>query len=197
MSQQLANCLIAVAVNLAGMLTIYLVLAHLLVRLTWRGRGVFGVIAMIVVAQLFWIVPALLIVVPRDPPSASSYALWFGNWLVSGFGVVLLRQTARRIPRQLEDSARMDGLGAMGTFRYAILPFVVRDLGVIAFFAVMATLLPFWAFVTQPEAGNSIVLFQRTSSPTQQIGMMIGCSLVGALFVVAIFFLARRSQSVR
>jgi ABC-type maltose transport system permease subunit len=91
----------------------------------------------------------------------------------------------------------MDGLGTMATLRHAILPFVVRDLGVIALFAVMATLLPFWAFVTQPEAGNSIVLFQRTSSPTQQIGMMIACSLVGALFVVAIFFLARRSQSVR
>ncbi|HXM32695.1 MAG TPA: hypothetical protein VN921_03505 [Chthoniobacterales bacterium] len=191
MSQQLANCLIAVAVNLAGMLALYLVLAHLLARLTWRGRGVFGVIATVVVAQLFWIGPALLIVVPRDPEGASSYALWFGNWLVSGFSVVLLGQTARRIPRQLEDSARVDGLGVMGTCRHAILPFVRRDLGVIAIFTVMATLLPFWGFITLPDAGNSIVLFQRAASPTQQIGMMIACSLLGALPLIAIFFFVK------
>ena len=197
MSQQFAACLIAVGANLAGMLALYLVLAHLLVRLAWRGRGVFGVIAMIIVAQLFWIVPALLLVVPRDPGGASSYALWFGNWLVSGFGVVLLWQTAGRIPRQLEDSARVDGLGAIGTFRHAILPFVRRDLGVIAILTVMATLLPYWSSINLPSAGNSIVLFRRTASSTQAIGMTIACSLGGALFVVAIFFLAKRSQAVR
>jgi multiple sugar transport system permease protein len=186
----------ASAVNLAGMLALYLALAHLLARLAWRGRGIFGVIAVIVVAQLFWILPALLIVVPRDSDSASSYALWFGNWLVSGFGVVLLEQTAQCIPRQLEDSARMDGLGAMGTFRHAILPFVRRDLALIALFTVMATLLPYWGSINLPDAGNSIVLFQRASSPTQQIGMMVACSLLGALFVVAIFFLVKRSQAV-
>jgi multiple sugar transport system permease protein len=192
MSQQLAVCLVAVAVNLGGTLVIYAVMAHALAKLAWRGCGIFGVLLVIVVAQLFWIVPALLIVVPRDPEGASSYALWFGNWIVSGFGIVLLSQRAKNIPRSLEDSARLDGLGAFGTWRHAVFPFVKRELGLLAVFTVMATLLPFWAFINQPDTANVIVLYQRASTPAEQIGMMIACSLMGAVFVIAIFLLAKR-----
>jgi multiple sugar transport system permease protein len=194
MAQPLAVCLIAVAANLAAMLVIYSSLTLLLTRLSWRGRGIFSVIVLIVVAQLFWIVPALLIVAPRSPDNSASYALWFGNWLVCGFAILFLWKTAQRIPVQLEDSARLDGLGAFGTWRHVIFPFVRRDLGLIALFTIMATLLPFWAFITLPEAGDIIVLYQRPSSLVERIGMMAAGSLVGALPLAAIFFLARRGD---
>jgi ABC-type sugar transport system, permease component len=194
MSQQLAVCLIAVAVNLVGMLVIHTVLANALAKLVWRGHGVFGVVAIIVVTQLFWILPALLIVA-RDADSASSYALWFGNWIVSAFGIVLLYQRAKCIPRSLEDSAKMDGLGVFGTLRQVVLPFVQRDLGLIAFFTLIATLLPFWGLLNQPDTANVIVLYQRVSSPAERIGMMIACSLAGALIVIAIFLVAKPRSS--
>jgi|GEM_PF-1137370 len=195
MSQQLAVCLIAVAVNLAGMLVIYSLMTHLLAPFAWHGRGIFGLIVVIVVAQLFWIAPALLIVGARKPDSSASYALWFGNWLVCGFALVLLGQTAKRIPRQLEDSARLDGLGWFGVWRHVIFPFVRRDLGLIALFTIMATLLPFWAFITLPEASDVIVLYQRALSPAEQIGIMAAGSLIGALPLIAIFFFARGRPS--
>ena len=159
MSQQLAVCLIAVAVNCGGMLVIYAVMAHALAKHAWRGRGVFGVVTIIVVAQLFWILPALLIVAPRDAESVSSYALWFGNWIVAGFGIVLFSHRAKDIPRSLEDSARLDGLGGFGTWRHAVFPFFRRDLVLLAIFTVMATLLPFWGSINQPDTANVIVLF--------------------------------------
>jgi multiple sugar transport system permease protein len=194
MSQQLAVCLIAVAVNLGAMLLIYAVLANALAKLAWRGRGVFCVVAIIVLAQLFWMLPGLLIVAPRDADSASAYALWFGNWLVSGFSIVLLYQRPKCIPRSLEDSARMDGLGAFGTWRHVVLPFVRRDLGLIAFFTLIATLLPFWGLINQPDTANVIVLYQRVASPAERIGMMVACSLVGALIVIAIFLVTKRRR---
>ena len=43
------------------------VMADALAKFAWRGRGIFGVLAVIVLAQLFWILPALLIVVPERP----------------------------------------------------------------------------------------------------------------------------------
>jgi ABC-type glycerol-3-phosphate transport system permease component len=191
MSQQLAVCLSAIAVDLAAMLVIYSCTTLLLARLAWHGRGIFGVIVMIVLTQLFWIGPAILIVGARSPDSSASYALWFGNWLVGGFGLVLGWQTAKRIPRQLEDSARLDGLGQFGTWRHVIFPFVRRDLGLIALFTIMATLLPFWAFITLPEASDVIVLYQRASSPAERVGMMAAGSLIGALPLIAIFFFAK------
>jgi ABC-type glycerol-3-phosphate transport system permease component len=194
MSQQLAACLVAVAVNLVGMMAIYAVMTQAVARLAWRGRGIFGVFALIVVAQLFWIVPALLIVIPRDPDGASSYALWFGNWLVSGFSLALFSQSAMRIPIALHDSARLDGLGGFGTWRHAVFPFVRRDLVLIAIFTVIATLLPFWGLINQPDTANVIVLFQRFSSPAERTGLMIACSLAGALLLIAIFLVAKRRR---
>ena len=188
MSQQLTVCLIAVAANLVGVLIIYAVMAQALARFVWRGRGTLALIALIVIAQLFWIAPALLIVVPRDSDGASSYALWFGNWIVLGFAIVLFLRKATNIPRSLEESARMDGLGAFGAWRQIVLPFVRRDLGLMALFTVMATLLPFWAFITEPNTGNSIVVFQRFLSPQGRLAMMVAVSLIGALPLIAIFF---------
>jgi multiple sugar transport system permease protein len=194
MSEQLTVCLIAVATNLVVMLGIYSVMTHLLARLAWQGRGVSPVVLAIVVAQLFWIAPAFLIAVAREPDQAASYALWFGNWLVCGFAVAFLWRTAMRIPKQLEDSARLDGLGFFGTWRHVILPFVRRDLGLLALLTVMATLLPFWAFINLPDADRSIVLFQRSFSPQGRMVMMAAGSLIGALPLVAILFLVTRER---
>lgn len=195
MSKQLTVCLIAVATNLVAMFLIYSIMAHLLARLAWKGRSVLAVILTIVVAQLFWIAPAFLIAGAREPDHAASYALWFGNWLVCGFAVVLLWRTALRIPKQLEDSARIDGLGGFGTWRHVILPFVRRDLGLLALLTVMATLLPFWAFINLPDADKSIVLFQRFFSLQGRIVMMAAGSFIGALPLIAILFLVGGTRS--
>jgi multiple sugar transport system permease protein len=195
MSEQLVVCLLAVATNLVAMLLIYSIMGHLLVRLAWRGRGAFGVILMIVLAQLFWIAPAFLIAGARQPDHASSYALWFGNWLTCGFAVVLFERRAKEIPPQLADSARLDGLGSFGTWRSVVFPFLRRDLALLALFTIMATLLPYWAFINLPEADRSIVLFQRSFSPGGRIAMMTAGSLIGALPLVAVFFLEGRALS--
>jgi len=196
MSKQLTVCLIAVATNLVVMLAIYSVMTHLLARLAWKGRGVLAVILTIVAAQLFWIAPAFMIAGARDPDHAASYALWFGNWLVCGFAVALLWRTVLRIPRHLEDCARFDGLGAFGTWRHVILPFVRRDLGLLALLTVMATLLPFWAFINLPDADRSIVLFQRSFSLQGRIVIMAAGALIGALPLIAVlFFIRGRSTS--
>ena len=59
----------------------------------------------------------------------------------------------------------------------------------------MATLLPFWAFINLPEADRSIVLFQRFFSLQGRIAVMMAGSLIGALPVIAIFFLEGRALS--
>jgi ABC-type glycerol-3-phosphate transport system permease component len=192
MSEALQNCLIVVAANLAGMLIIYSLMAFMLARLGWHGRGMGLVFATLALAQLFWLVPAILILGPNSADALAAWTIWFGNWLVSGFGIVLLWQAGQKIPRQMEDSARLDGCGVFGTFRHVILPLVRREVGLLAVLTVMATLLPFWALVTTPNAGDSFIVFQRVSSSATRIGMMLAGSLLGMLPVIAIFFFARR-----
>ena len=196
MSEQLATCLMSVVANLAGMLVIYSIMAHLLAGVV-RGRGTFGVIVMIVVAQLFWIAPALLIVSAGNPHRSASCSLWYGNWLVCGFALVLLLQTTKQIPRQLGDSARLDGFGLVGTWRHIIFPFVRRDLGLIALFTIMATLPPFWALINVAGVSDLLARYHRPPTSLGLGGVMAVGSLVGTLPLIAILFLAKRSKTVR
>jgi ABC-type glycerol-3-phosphate transport system permease component len=192
MSQELVTCLIAVAANLLGMVVIYSLLSQALARLAWDGRGTVTVIVLIAAAQLFWIAPALGIVEARPSGHAGSYALWFGNWLVCGFSLVVLWKSVARIPIALADAARIDGLGAFALWRQAVLPFVRRDLLILAAFTVMATLLPFRGCLTLPGAGSSIVVFQRFLSTSGRLVFMAVLSIAGALPLLGIFLLVRR-----
>jgi len=192
MSEQLTTCLMAVAANLAGMLLIYAVVSHALARVALRRRGAYLVIVLILITQVFWIAPALLIVDPRSSSHASSCALWFGNWLVTGFGLVLLWKAAARIPVALEDSARLDGLSGFATWRQVVFPFVRGELAIVGIFTVMATLLPFWGFINQPDTANIITIFERLSGPGERLAMMLAGSLAGAVPLVAIFLAVKR-----
>jgi ABC-type glycerol-3-phosphate transport system permease component len=173
------------------MMAVYSVMSHFIAGLVCQGRGVFGVIALIALAQLFWIAPAFLIET-QGGDRAGSYALWLGNWLVSGFSIVLFLKSAARIPVALLDAARIDGLGGLATWHHAVFPFVRRDLGIVAIFTVMATLLPFWGVINLPDS-NVVTLFERTSTFGEHaIRMAIG-SLVGSIPLIAIFFAAKKA----
>src|SRR3954453_15577102 len=96
------------------------------------------------------------------------------------------------MPVALLDAARIDGLGALATWRHAVLPFVRRDIAIVAAFTVMATLLPFWGLMNLPDS-NVVTLFERTSTFAQHaIRMAIG-SFVGTIPLIAIFFAAKKT----
>jgi ABC-type glycerol-3-phosphate transport system permease component len=195
MSQLLITGLIAIGVNLAGMMIIHAVIGHFLVGFAWKRRGAAAALVLILVAQFFWIAPALLIANPQDTPdNPAAYALWFGNWIVTAFVIVLLSRTANAVPPQLSDAARLDGLSGFATWRHVTFPYFARDLGIVALLTVMATLLPYWACLTLPEAGNSIVIFQRLLSASGRLALMAIVSFAGALPLLALFFAAKRSS---
>lgn len=199
MPQLLLISLIAVSANLIAMILAYSLMADALLRFYWRGRGAIAVTATILVAGLFWIVPTfvLALVDLYAPPGA----LWFGNWLISGCSIVILCQRVRWIPRELEDSARMDGLGWFGTYRHIVLPLVRRELALIALLTVMATSLLFWAAFTGPALTKHlppwlylvlpIGVEHGPSLAAMWLTMIIG-SVVMALPVILIFFFAKR-----
>lgn len=192
MSEQLTICLIAVTVNLGGMVIVFSILSHLLARLAGKTGSVVAVIVLLLLSQILWIAAAIWIVGDRNNGHAASYALWFGNWLVSGFSVVLLLRTAMSIPAALHDAARADGLSGFGAWQRTVFPFVRRDLGIVAVLTLMATLLPFWGFINLPQATDVITIFERAVPPGQRLVAMLAASLAGALPLIAIFFVAKK-----
>jgi len=192
------NYLLALAANLAGMVMIYSLLAFTLVRLRWHGRGTIAVLAAIIIAGLFWIVPTLIV---RHSSSAglASYSLSFCNWLISGFSVIILSQAVRMIPRQLEDSARLDGAGWFGTYWHVLLPLVRRELWLIGFLTLMGTSVLLATPLVVFDGGflsqwliRLLPAWQGKLAPTGSIGLMMGASLVATGPVIVVFFLAKR-----
>jgi len=195
MSEQLTICLIAVATDVVLIVLVLAGLTQFLARRAWNQGGVGGAILLLLVTQFVWIAPALLIVEHERPDQIAAYALWFGNWIGTMFALVTLQRTTATIPPQLAQTARLDGLGAFGTWRNVTWPFLGRDLALVALFLLMATLLPFWFCVIEPNAGNTIVIFQRFLSPQGRLAMMAAVSLIGALPILAGFFLEGRALS--
>ncbi len=195
MSPQLITCLLAVAANLAGITLLFSVASHFLARRAWRGHGTGAIVVLVLLTQLIWMPAAFLTAANNETFRVASYSLWFGNWLVTGFALVLLGRKTGSIPKALEDAARLDGLGGLATWRQAVLPFVRRDLVLLAAFVAMATVLPYWVFSILPDASDSVVFFQRTDTPGEHLLLASLGSLVGAVPLLAIFFLGGRAPS--
>jgi len=176
------NYLIALTVNVAGMLLIYSLLAYALARLSWHRRGMAAVITAIVIAGQFWIVPTLL---ARSLGSAAlvSHSLSFCNWLISGFSVIVLCQAVRWIPRQQEDSARLDGCGWFGIYWHVLLPFVRRELSIIVFLTALGTAILLLGLLAIWNATGVVV--------SLGLDLMIGASLAATLLVVVIFLFVK------
>jgi multiple sugar transport system permease protein len=189
------NFLIALIVNLAGMLVIYSLMAFALARLRWRRRGVIAVLLTLVAAGQFWIGPAILV---RNSNNAAfaSYAFAFCNWLISGFSLIVLGQAVRMIPRQLDDSGRLDGCGWFGTYWHVLLPFVGRALCLITFLNLMGTLMlvvvppirtfDSGLFATWIEWSLSLFPLEWLG-PISGPGLMMAFSLAATLPMIVVF----------
>jgi multiple sugar transport system permease protein len=189
------NFLIALIVNLAGMLLIYSLMAFALARLRWRRRGVIAVLITLVVAGQFWIVPTLF-VRNSNYTAPASYAFAFCNWLISGFSLIVLGQVVRLIPRQLEDCARLDGCGWFGTYWHVLLPFVRRELCLIVFLTLIGTLMlvvvpPIRTFdprlIETWLDWSSTFMPAALLGPISSVGLMMGVSLVATLPMIVVF----------
>jgi multiple sugar transport system permease protein len=176
------NFLIALTVNLAGMLLIYSLLAYALARFSWHRRGMLAVLGAIVVAGQFWIIPTLLERSLGDS-ALVSHSLSFCNWLISGFSVIVLCQAVRWIPRQLEDSARLDGCGWFGIYWHVLLPLVRRELLLIALLTVLGTsTLLAGLLALRNASGFSLGL---------SLDLVIVASLAATLSVIVVFLFAK------
>jgi ABC-type glycerol-3-phosphate transport system permease component len=193
MSKPLMITLIAVTVNLGGTLMIYSLMAFCLARFHWHGRGMLAVLTTIFVAEVFWIAPTMIGFDYSIVGTSASYSLWFGNWLVSAFVMVLFCQTVKRIPRQLEDSALLDGTNWFGTYWHVVLPLVRVELGFIAVLTVMATAFPVWANLTGPGGTDLQPVFEFVRVGTYgSITTMLIVTAITSLPVIAIFFAVNR-----
>jgi ABC-type glycerol-3-phosphate transport system permease component len=173
-------------INLAAALLSYSFFAYALARLRWRGRGTGLVLLTIIVSGQIWLIPQAVSITTFSWRTAL-YSIWFGDWLVSGFAIVLFCRVLKDIPRDLADAARLDGCGALRMYWHIVLPLVRPALVLIAILTVMATWIAFAAPFVQMTRQ-----FELAQPTVINVRPLIAGSLVMTLPLIAIFFLARR-----
>jgi multiple sugar transport system permease protein len=124
------------------------------------------------------------------------YPLWVPNVLTPVFGTFLLRQAFRGVPKELEEAAKLDGCGALGTFARIVLPLAKPALATLAVF----TLLGSWNDLVWPLVAISderfytlqvgLTTFQGTRRT--QFELLMAGNVVATMPLILGFILAQR-----
>lgn len=116
------NTMLLVASILAGQFVLCTLAAYAFARFEFPGRGL---LFSLVLLQLF-ILPEVLIVENYAMVSRLGWSDTIRGmgvpYMASAFGVFLLRQAFKQVPRELEDAARIEGCGRLGVLWRVYIP---------------------------------------------------------------------------
>jgi len=132
------NSLMLVALCTLGTAFSSTFVAYAFARLNWPGRSVAFILllsTMMLPGQVTMI-PSFMIWKTLGWYNTLN-PLWVPSWLGTAFFIFLMVQHMKTIPRDLEEAARIDGLNAVQTWYYVILPLVKPAAAAIAIMTVM------------------------------------------------------------
>lgn len=119
----LRNTLIVAFLSVCGMTLSSAIVAFGFSRVQWKGRD-----TVFLLVLLTLMVPQAVVMMPQYMLFKSLgligtlVPLWLPSWFAGGFSIFLLRQFFLTLPRELDESARMDGCSQWGIFWRIILP---------------------------------------------------------------------------
>ena len=195
------NSVIFVGGTLAVQLLTVTAAAYAFARMRFRGRD-----ALLLLILLQLMIPAGVLLVQnfRTIYQLGAFdthvALMLPYW-GSAFGVLLLRQTFREVPIELEEAARIDGANLYAVIRQVYVPNAIPAYLAFALVSVSAHWNEFlWPFIiTRSEAVRPLTVGLNKLIKTTDQGAFYGTLMAGTLLVVAplvLLFLAFQRQFV-
>jgi multiple sugar transport system permease protein len=131
--QYVLNSLLLVGLTIAGALFSSAFVAYAFARLAWPGRA----LALVLLLSTMMVPPQVTMI-----PSFLVWRglgwyntlnpMWVPAWFGNAFFIFLMVQHMKTIPRELEEAAKIDGLGVVQTWWYIIVPQLKPTLAAIA-----------------------------------------------------------------
>ncbi|MDW8262099.1 MAG: carbohydrate ABC transporter permease [Phycisphaerales bacterium] len=191
------NSVLLVGLCVAGTLVSTTFVAYAFARLRWPGRGVALVLllaTMMLPAQVTMI-PSFLIWRQLGWYNTLN-PMWVPAFLGSAFFIFLMVQHLRTIPRELEEAARIDGLGYVQTWYYIILPQVKPAAAAVAVLTFLGAwndfLGPLIYLRDQSRFPLSLGLFAAQLENAGDWTMIMAGNVLMTLPVIVLFFLCQR-----
>jgi ABC-type glycerol-3-phosphate transport system permease component len=191
------NSVFLVVLNVLGQMFGSSLVAYAFSRLQWPGRDFCFVLvlATLMIPPQVTMIPVFLIFKEMGWYNTLR-PLWVMSLFGSAFYIFLLRQFMLGIPRDLEDSARIDGCGYFGIFWRIILPLVkpaLATIGIFTFLSVWNDFMgPLIYLSDQRLYPLSLGLFSLQVMIANAHGILMAASVLMTLPVMVLFFAAQR-----
>lgn len=192
----LNSAIVAIAVT-AGNLIFCSMVGYSLAKLRFRGRTALFVLvlATLMIPGVVTFVPLFVLV--TNAGLANSYPGLILPFLVSPFGVFLMRQFFAGLPDDLMDAARVDGTSELGIFARIMLPLTrpaLATLGILTFLGSWNNFL--WPLViAQTEEKYTLpvaLALYSTGQNAQNYGLLMAGAVVVVVPVLVIFLVFQR-----
>jgi len=188
------NSTIVALVVTAGNLTFCSMIGYALAKLRFKGRNAVFLLVMatLMIPGMVTFVPLFVLV--TNAGMANSYPGLILPFLVSPFGVFLMRQFFSSLPDDLMDAGRVDGSGELGIFARIMLPLTkpaLATLGILTFLGSWNNFL--WPLVIAQTEDKYTLPVALALYSTGQNAQNFGLLMAGAVVVVVpvlVMFLA-------
>jgi multiple sugar transport system permease protein len=191
------NSLLLVGLTIAGSLFSSAFVAYAFARLAWPGRAV----AMVVLLSTMMVPPQVTMI-----PSFLVWRglgwyntlnpMWVPAWFGNAFFIFLMVQHMKTIPRELEEAARIDGLGVVQTWWYIIVPQLKPSLAAIAVMSFLASwnefMGPLIYLRDQSKFPLSLGLFGMRLDHGTDWSMLMAANVLMTVPMVLVFFRFQR-----
>ncbi|TCN34863.1 multiple sugar transport system permease protein [Kribbella orskensis] len=190
------SAIVAIAVT-AGNLIFCSMVGYSLAKLRFRGRNALFVLvlATLMIPGVVTFVPLFVLV--TNAGLANSYPGLILPFLVSPFGVFLMRQFFSGLPDDLMDAGRVDGTSELGIFARIMLPLTrpaLATLGILTFLGSWNNFL--WPLViAQTEEMYTLpvaLALYSTGQNAQNYGLLMAGAVVVVVPVLVIFLVFQR-----
>jgi multiple sugar transport system permease protein len=195
------NSIFYAAMALVGTLLSIAAVSYAFSRLQWRGKNL---IFFLMLSTMM--IPAQALIVPQYV-MFNNILHWVGTFnplVIPGYfaggaaWIFLLRQAMSQIPKEMDESALMDGASHMQIWWYVIMPLVKGPLATIATFLFVA----YWnnllgpLIYTQTREMYTLPVYvaqlYNINSPTQPWPTMMAAAVLTTVPLMVVFFFAQR-----
>jgi multiple sugar transport system permease protein len=155
------------------------------------------------IALLTYLIPAAFLAIPMYK-TMGAYGLVDNPWslifamvaLASPYAIWVMNQAATKIPRELDEAAKIDGASTLQIFRYVYLPLMVPTMVAIGTYALLLAwneyLYAFLMLATESRLTLSVALGNFLAFDDAPWALLMATGVISALPPTAIYYAFRR-----
>ena len=198
LSRYFLNSLIVASITTVGQVIFAALAGYAFARLKFKFKN-----ALFLIILITMLVPPQVNIIPlfflmREMHLINSYSALILPGLFGGFGIFLMRQYFLGLPKDLEESAKIDGCNLFETFFKIALPLALPTVETLALFTFVTTWNSFmWPLiVTNTENMRTLpvglAIFKGSFREITLWGELLACSVICTIPVIGVFLIGKK-----